>query len=121
MKAHKLQLKLYLRPESAKSVKPEAFVPVFHRFIKDRVLPELTIDVANYDHVPHGPGVVLIGHGSDYFMDEGEGRLGLLHNRKRAGLGEAERLSDLARRTLHVASLLEKEPSLAGKLKFATD
>ena len=34
---------------------------------------------------PRGPGVVLIGHGSDYFIDEGEGRLGLLHNRKRVG------------------------------------
>jgi hypothetical protein len=120
MQAHKLQLKLYVQPESAKAVKPEAFVPVFHRFIKDRVLPELVIDVANYDHVPEGPGVVLIGHGSDYFMDEGEGRLGLLHNRKRAGLPEGERLSDLARRTLHVASLLEKDASLGGKLKFAT-
>jgi hypothetical protein len=118
MKAHKLQLKLYVQPESAKTVKPEAFVPVFHRFIKDRVLPELAIDVANYDHVPHGPGVVLIGHGSDYFMDEAEGRIGLLHNRKRSGLGEGDRLSDLSRRTLHVASLLEKE--VAG-LKFATN
>ncbi|MDB4980878.1 MAG: hypothetical protein JWM82_1630, partial [Myxococcales bacterium] len=72
MDAHKLQLKLYLTPESARAVQAEAFVPVFHRFIKDKVLPELVIDVANYDHVPKGPGVVLIGHGSDYFLDEGE-------------------------------------------------
>jgi hypothetical protein len=118
MDAHKLQLKIYLTSDSAKAVAPDAFVPVFHRWIKDRVLPELTIDVANYEHVPKGPGVVLIGHGSDYFMDEGEGRLGLLHNRKRAGLGPGDRLADLARRTLHVASLLEKD--LAGKVKFAT-
>ena len=41
------------------------------------------IDVANYAHVPKGPGVALIGHGTDYFIDEGEGRLGLLYNRKR--------------------------------------
>lgn len=92
----------------------EAFIPVFHRWIKEHTLPELVIDVANYVHVPQGPGVVLIGHGSDYFMDEGEGRLGLLHNRKRSGPGPADCLEDLARRTLHAASLLERDPALAG-------
>jgi len=121
MDAHKLQLKIYATPDSAKAVEPEALIPVFHRWIKDHVLPELTIDVANYGHVPDGPGVVLIGHGSDYFIDEGEGRLGLLHNRKRSGPAAAERLSDLARRTFHAATLLEKDPSLGGKLKFATN
>ena len=85
---------------------------MFHRWIKQHALPELTIDVANYAHVPKGPGVVLIGHGSDYFMDEGEGRLGLLHNRKRAGLAPGERLADLARRTLHAAALLERDLAL---------
>jgi hypothetical protein len=121
MQAHKLQLKLYATPESAKAVEPEALIPVFHRWIKDRVLPEMVIDVANYGHVPEGPGVVLIGHGSDYFMDEGEGRLGLLHNRKRSGPPAGERLSDAARRTLYAAALLEKEAALGGKLKFATN
>jgi hypothetical protein len=120
MNAHKLQLKIFATPESARAVTPEAFIPVFHRWIKDRLLPELIIDVANYVHVPEGPGVVLIGHGSDYFMDQGEGRLGLLHNRKRAGLPPDERLGDLARRTLHVAALLEKDAALSGKLRFAT-
>jgi hypothetical protein len=121
MDAHKLQLKIYATPAAAKAVEPEALIPVFHRWIKDHVLPELTIDVANYGHVPEGPGVVLIGHGADYFMDEGEGRLGLLHNRKRSGPAPGERLADLARRTLHAASLLERDPALAGKLQFATN
>jgi len=121
MDAHKLQLKIYLTPESARSLDIDAVVPVFHRWIKQHLLPELTIDVANYRHVPQGPGVVLIGHGSDYFVDEGEGRPGLLHNRKRAGLPPGERLGDLARRTLNAAALLEKDLALTGKIKFATD
>jgi hypothetical protein len=121
MDAQKLQLKIFVTPESARAVALEAFIPVFHRWIKEHLLHELVIDVANYAHVPDGPGVVLIGHGTDYFMDQGEGRLGLLHNRKRAGKPPAERLGDLARRTLHAAALLEREPSLGGKLRFATD
>ncbi len=121
MHAQKLQLKIFVAPESARDLEPEAFIPVFHRWIKERVLPELVIDVANYVHVPQGPGVVLIGHGSDYFMDEGEARLGLLHNRKRCGAAPPNRLADLARRTLHAASILERDPALSGKLRFATD
>lgn len=121
MDAHKLQLKIFLTPESATALEVEAFVPVFHRWIKQRLLPELTIDVASYAHVPEGPGVVLIGHGSDYFMDEGEKRIGLLHNRKRAGFAPDERLADLARRTFFAAGLLEREPALEGKVRFATN
>jgi hypothetical protein len=120
MDAQKLQLKIFVTKESARAVELEMLIPVFHRWIKDRVLPELMIDVANYLHVPEGPGVVLIGHGADYFMDQGDGRLGLLYNRKRAGPPAADRLTDLARRMLHAAVLLETDPALAGKLRFAT-
>jgi len=118
MDAHKLQLKIFVDANSARAVELDAFVPVFHHWIKEHVLPELLVDVANYAHVPEGPGVVLIGHGSDYFMDQGEGRLGLLHNRKRAGAPPADRLGDLARRTLHAASLLERDAAFSGKLRF---
>jgi hypothetical protein len=121
MESQKLQLKIFASPESARAIELEAFIPVFHRWIKERTLPELVIDVANYMHVPQGPGVVLIGHGSDYFIDQGEGRLGLLHNRKRSGPPPADRLIDLVRRTLHAAGLLERDPALSGKLHFATN
>jgi hypothetical protein len=121
MDAQKLQLKIFATPDSAHALELESFIGVFHRWIKERILPELLVDVANYAHVPEGPGVVLIGHGSDYFMDQGAARLGLLHNRKRAGFPPAERLADLARRTLNAATLLEREPALSGKLRFATN
>jgi hypothetical protein len=119
MDAHKLQLKIYAQP--GHGLELEDFIPVLHGWIKNQVLKELTIDVANYAHVPEGPGVVLIGHGSDYFLDEGEGRLGLLYNRKRAAPEPGARLADAFRRAIHAAALLEKEPALAGKLRFRTD
>jgi hypothetical protein len=118
MQAHKLQLKIFA--EGAHDVTPESFIPVLHGWIKKHVLPELMIDVANYAHVPKGPGVVLIGHACDYFIDEGQGRLGLLHSRKRSAPEPAERLADAFRRTLHAAALLEADPALAGKLHFRT-
>jgi len=118
MDAHKLQLKIFAEPAATAELTLDPFIVIFHRWIKERLLPELVIDVANYAHVPNGPGVVLIGHGSDYFIDRLDGRLGLMSSRKRAGLAPAERLTDLARRTLHAAALLEREPSLGGKLRF---
>src|SRR5580692_979536 len=57
-------------------------VGVFHQWIKDSVCPEMLIDVAEYRHVPAGPGVLLIGLEANYSFDERENRLGLLYNRK---------------------------------------
>jgi hypothetical protein len=118
MDAHKLQLKLFTDRKSETSL--EAFIPVFHRWIKDRALTDDTlVDVANYAHVPQGPGVVLIGHGVDYFIDEGEGRRGLLFNRKRAEPAAGERLADAFAHTVRAARLLEGEAALEG-LTFGT-
>ncbi len=117
-KAVKYQVKVFAR--DAKSVDPDGVVPVFHAWIRDkRVQDELLIDVADYTHVPEGPGVVLIGHESDYFVDEGEGRPGLLYARKRGFDGDVEaRLTDAFVRALRACRYLEGEPKLG--LRFGT-
>ena len=122
MEPEKLQIKLYT--DRATGISPEAFVVVFHNWIKKKLLPELMIDVANYAHVPRGPGVALIGHGNDYFIDEGDGRLGLLYSRKRGAPDAGQRIADAFRRTLYAASLLEGDAALAAggaKVSFRTD
>jgi hypothetical protein len=53
-------------------------IPVFQRWIQDSVCEELLIDVADYRHVPGGPGVLLAAHEAHYSLDTG----GLLYNRK---------------------------------------
>jgi hypothetical protein len=114
MESQRIQVKLY----STADQNPEKFIPVFHRFIRDRVFDELMIDVADYGHVKDGPGVVLIGHASDYYADQSEGRFGLVYTRKREAPPAAVRLADALRRALNGARLLEKEPELQG-LRFA--
>ena len=103
----KFQFKLFI--ENPEALDLEAVVPVFHDFIREKALPELLIDVADYAHVHEGPGVVLIGHGYDVYIDLMEGRPGLLLSRKREAEGTTE---EIIRGTLalafRAAALLEE-------------
>lgn len=89
-------------------------IPVFHRWIQRRDLPELLIDVADYSHVPAGPGVVLIGHEANYSLDNARNRPGLLYSRKVAD-GSLKQAYDAA---LAASLRLEAEPEFQGKLHF---
>ena len=95
-------------------------IPVFHRWIQDQVLAdELAIDVADYRHVPDGPGVILVAHEAIYGLDQGDGSLGLLYDRRAAVDGTPqERLRQAARAALRACRLLEEDPALDGALRF---
>jgi hypothetical protein len=103
----------------ASSVNVADSVGVFHRWIKDTVCPEMLIDVAEYRHVPAGPGVLLIGLEANYSFDERENRLGLLYNRKDALEGSFQsRLAQAHQAALAACDRLEQEAVFDGKLKF---
>jgi hypothetical protein len=108
----KLQVKVFAED----NVPVEEYVPVFHRWIRERVLDELLIDVVDYSHVADGPHVVLIGHNADYALDRARGRLGLLFSHKRGP--RPERLSSALLRVYKAAQLLEGETRLKHPLKF---
>ena len=118
MQATKFQVKLYTR---AGDIELEKLIPVFHEWIRTKkISDELLIDVADYAHVPQGPGVVLIGHQSDYYLDVADNRPGLLYSRKRGFEGDVqESIEDAFHRALNACRLLEEESSLG--LQFGTD
>ena len=94
-------------------------IPVFHLWIQEKVTKELLIDVADYRHVPEGPGVMLIAHEAQYGLDESEGRLGLLYNRKQTEEGTTrEKLQRSYDSALAACKRLEEEAPFRGKLKF---
>jgi hypothetical protein len=97
----------------------EPLIPIFHDWIRDRVFEELLLDIADYRHVPEGPGVMLIGHQGNYSVDNTDHRLGVRYNRKAALDGtNQDRLKQAARSALVAFQRLESEPSLNGKLRF---
>ena len=120
MEPEKLSLKLYARDAGGLTAKD--FINTFHRWIQEKRLDELVIDVTDYSHVHHGPGVLLVCHDAHYAMDEAEGRLGLYHARKRVASGTLrERIELTFTRALRAARHLEQEPALEGRISFRTD
>jgi hypothetical protein len=126
MNSPKYELKIFL--DATFQVDLAEFIPVFHGWIQAQMLAELLIDVADYRHVHHGPGVVLIAHDAHYAMDEAEGRPGLLYSRRRETRpsrstlqGVEERLRSVLHCALTACQQLEADPALHGRLQFRGD
>jgi len=91
----------------------QAAVPVFHKWIQEQIFDELLLDVADYSHVPDGPGVVLIGHEADYAIDNTDGRLGVRYNRKATLSGSnCDRLVQASRSALRAFERLAQDLKL---------
>ena len=105
--------------QNPEQVDLEPLIPVFHRWIQDQEDEELLLDVADYQHVHEGPGVVLIGHEGDYSVDRTDNRLGVRYNRKAVLEGtNQDRLKQAARAALMACQRLEAEPRLEGRIRF---
>ena len=91
-------------------LQPDDILPIFQRWIQERKVGGMLIDVIDYKHVPDGPGVVLIADEADYAYDLADGQTGLNYIRKRdlpADLEDALRLC--FSRALAAACALEAE------------
>jgi hypothetical protein len=112
-----LNIKIFAK--SDKSVDIANAIPVFHRWIQKRELPEMLIDVADYSHVPEGPGVLLIAHEANYSLDYAGNQLGLLYNRKVADSATTqEQFRQAYDAALSACKRLEQEPEFTGHLQF---
>ena len=111
-----INIKLYLKGNGA-DLAP--VIPIFHSWIQEQVFDELLIDVADYRHVHHGPGLMLIGHEADYSLDQTDGVLGLRYNRKVPLAGtNFDRLTQATRAVLIAALRLEADTQQNGVLSF---
>ncbi len=115
MELQHVNVKIFV--EGDLSVDPEQFINIFHSWTAEQSCDELLIDVADYRHVPAGPGVVLVGLQADYAMDQAQSRWGLLYNRKAPTEGSnADRFLQAFRAAATACTRLESE--LPG-LKFS--
>lgn len=113
-----VNVKIFARQKSGEIAWAD-LIPVFHRWIQERLLPESLIDVADYAHVPAGPGVMLIAHEAFYSLDNREDRPGILYNRRAAMEGGTQdKLASAYDSALAAARLLEQAPEFQGKISF---
>jgi len=111
-----INIKIYATPDSR--VNWPDLIPVFHRWIRENVLPGTLIDVADYAHVPEGPGILLIAHDAFYSVDNRQNRPGFLYNRRTAAEGSTTgKLYEAYSSALEAARLLENDPDIHG-LRF---
>jgi len=105
---HRIGLKFFNKRGS--DIPLTDFIPIFHHWIQEKKLDDLLIDVADYSHVPDGPGTMLIAHEGNYAVDETGGERGFLYYSKHEVPGNtvAERLGCIARKNLAACRLLEE-------------
>ena len=120
MNPQRISVKYFI--ENPAAVDLEEYIPIFQRWIKEQTVEGLLIDVADYKHVQAGPGIILIGQQTDYALDVGGGRPGLLYRRKRKlGGGLVDQLRTVFRLALQACLAVQAEPVLQGRVTFRTD
>ena len=59
------------------------FIPVFHTWIQTKLVKDhLLIDVADYSHIPDGPGVMLVAHEGHFSLDQENFQPSIMYMRK---------------------------------------
>ena len=102
------------------SVQPESFVEIFNSWIQ--ASDGQYYDLADYSHVPAGPGIVLVAHEANVSIDNGGNRWGLLYGRKRSAAGSnSAKLRAAFATALEYCWKIEREPAFQGRFRFRGD
>jgi hypothetical protein len=117
MEVHRLGVKFFAADPS--SVRLGAFIPIFHGWIqKQNLTGHLLIDVHDYSHTRHGPGILLVAHEGNFSIDMSDGRPGLMYYRKTpTALSPVEHLTTIFRSALQASRFLERD----GRVRFNMD
>ncbi|MEM8603174.1 MAG: hypothetical protein AAGF24_05010 [Cyanobacteria bacterium P01_H01_bin.121] len=117
MDLNRFCVKFLVRPGS--EVDEANLIPIFQDWIRLRRLNGTLLDVADYRHVPDGPGVMLVTHEINYAMEHVDGQFGLSAQRKLGeGTTHRDRIVDLVQAAAAFGSLLEADGRLNGQLTF---
>jgi hypothetical protein len=118
MDLHKFGIKFLAK--DAQGIDILELIPIYHRWIQDKALDDLLIDVADYSHVPSGPGVMLIAHEGNYALDETGHERGVVYYSKQKLTGElSERFAQVAYKALKATQLMSDAAALGGALRVS--
>jgi adenylyltransferase/sulfurtransferase len=89
---------------------------VFHRFIQRSLVEGFILDVADYRHVPDGPGVMLVGQDLDYNLTPSSFSVTL----RRRGTSIEEQYREAVRVLLGAADQINEDGSLPTTFDFSS-
>lgn len=114
---HQIDIKIFA--SQGEDIAPFDFVPVLQRWIQEHTVDGVLIDVADYSHIHHGAGVILVAHEMNISIDYTDGRMGMLYHQKQPREGSfAERLRAVLNDALTACRLIQEEPKFQGRLEF---
>jgi len=114
---HQIDIKIFAT--QGDDIPPFDFVPVLQRWIQEHTVPGVLIDVADYSHIHHGAGVILVAHEMNISIDYNDGRMGLLYHQKQPREGSfSDGLRSVLNDALAACKLLQEEPEFQGRLTF---
>ncbi len=107
--------------QAGADIDPAEFIGVLQGWIREGTAEGIPIDVADYSHMHHGPGVILVGHYVNIGIDYTGGRMGLLYHRKHPMEGSfSQRFRTNLKNALEACIQLETAEGFQGHLKFGS-
>ena len=112
MDLKKFGIKLYLNNNT--SYHSRDFIPVFHNWIQNKAVPDhLLIDIADYSHIPDGPGILLVAHEGHFSLDQADRKPGILYMRKTEISGSfKDRFNKVLSTTILAARMLSQDKNI---------
>jgi len=118
MDLQKINVKIFITDPSP--IQAETLVEVFNTWIQNS--DGKYYDLADYAHVPAGPGILLVAHEANVSIDNNGNRWGLLYSRKQPEEGSnREKLRSALATALEYCRRIEAEPALRGRVRFRGD
>ncbi|HEY7678956.1 MAG TPA: hypothetical protein VIC04_00460 [Terriglobia bacterium] len=100
----------------------EPFIEIFARWRTERNHPAEWVDLADYAHVPRGPGIVLVGQRANFAFDMADPAPGILYAAKKGLTGShIERMTAAMKSCLELAKRLIAEPEFPKGVALRTD
>jgi len=99
----------------------DPFIAIFGRWRAEADHPAQWRDLADYAHMPRGPGIVLVGRNANFSFDLGSAAPGMLYTSKRNLDGTPEaRLRSVLRTCFEMSHRLAAEPEFPRQVRLLT-
>ena len=116
MELQRVNVKLFT--DAPEQVVLDPFLDIFARWREDAGHPSRWVDLADYAHIPRGPGVMIIGKQGNLALDLADPGPGILYANKENLEGTVEdRILETFRRCLALTAVLTAEPEYPSDLK----